>query len=217
MLSAREAYRAWAPTYGADSAVTFLENSLVEAFAVPIAGRTLLDAGCGTGRRIADTCAALAVGVDFSIEMLTASTARTPLAAADVRRLPFGDERFDIVWCRLVIGYVPDIGIVYGELARVCRRGGTILITDFHPDAAAAGHRRTFRDGAGTTREIESYVHTAETHMAAATRAGLLPGIRRDGEVGPDVHRFYIEAGKDDLYESQRGQRIVLALEYAKR
>jgi malonyl-CoA O-methyltransferase len=213
-LSAREAYRAWAPHYPPDTALTFLENLLLREFDVPTAGRAVLDAGCGTGHRLRDASAALAVGIDFTKEMLASPAGTELLAVADVRHLPFDGECFDVVWCRLVIGYLRDIDAAYAELARVCRPGGTIVVTDFHPEAAAAGHRRTFRDGAGALWEIENYVHAPEAHAGAARKAALRQVVRRDGEVGPQVRRFYADAGKSDIYDSQLGQRIVLAIRY---
>jgi malonyl-CoA O-methyltransferase len=216
ILSARDGYRAWAAQYSPETAVSYLEDALVREFDVPTSGRALLDAGCGTGRRLAHTDAALAIGVDLAPMMLAESASPALLAVADVRGLPFDDKSFDVVWCRLVIGHLPGIGAAYDELARVCRPGGTVVVTDFHPDAVTAGHRRTFRDSAGVVREIEHYVHLLAAHATAATHAKLLPAAQREGEVGPSIRHFYVDAGKSDAYEAQLGQRIVLAIAYRK-
>lgn len=45
---------------------------------------------------------------------------------------------------------------------------GYVFVTDFHPDAIAAGHRRTFTDTEGGVHEIESYVHGDHTQLAEA-------------------------------------------------
>jgi malonyl-CoA O-methyltransferase len=216
ILSARDGYRVWAAQYSPETAVSYLEDALVREFDVPTSGRSLLDAGCGTGRRLARTDAAFAVGVDLAPMMLAESASPALLAVADVRGLPFDDQSFDVVWCRLVIGHLPEIGAAYDELGRVCRPGGTVVVTDFHPDAVTAGHRRTFRDSAGVVREIEHYVHPLAAHATAATHAKLLPAAQREGEVGPSIRHFYVDAGKSDAYEAQLGQRIVLAIAYRK-
>jgi malonyl-CoA O-methyltransferase len=214
VLTAREGYRLWAPQYEAETAVSYLEDRLVAALTVPIAGRVLLDAGCGVGRRLRRTPARLAIGVDAVPEMLQSSDRAAPLAAADLRALPFATASFDIVWCRLVIGHIQELDATYAELARVCRAGGTIVITDFHPDAVAAGHRRTFRDADGATHEIEHYVHDQESHTTSAVRARLRRTVRHDGIVGPLIRPFYAAADRLGAYEAQRGLKLVLVLAY---
>jgi malonyl-CoA O-methyltransferase len=214
VLSSREGYRLWAPLYQAETAVSYLEDRLVTALTVPVTGRLLLDAGCGVGRRMRRASARLAVGVDAVPEMLQSAECVEPVAAADLRALPFAAASFDIVWCRLVIGHIGELEATYAELARVCRAGGTVVITDFHPDAVAAGHRRTFRDADGATHEIEHWVHDHTAHAAAAARVGLRRTVRHDGIVGPLIRPFYSAADRLEAYEAQRGLKLVLVLAY---
>lgn len=219
-LPAQVGYRLWAPHYAAETAISFLEDRLVAGLRLPLRGRRLLDVGCGPARRLGEaraTGASLAVGVDLTLEMLTQAPDRRLLAAADLRALPFAAAAFDVVWCRLVVGHVPALGQAYAELARVCRPGGTVVVTDFHPDAAAAGHRRTFRDAAGEVHELEHHVHAPEAHDAAAMAAGLTLAARRDGAVGAAVRGFYAAARRLDVYDAQRGLRVVLALAFRRR
>lgn len=214
VLSARQGYSRWAAHYTSETAVSALEDRVVESFGIATAGQRLLDVGCGTGRRLDGIDAAVAIGIDYTPQMLAHAATPMPLAAADVRALPFTDASFDVIWCRLVIGHVREVGQTYVELARVCRIGGTIVISDFHPDAVAAGHRRTFRDDQGTLFEIRHFTHEQSDHAAASSVAGLECIARRDGEVGPEIRSFYQSAGRTQAYESQRGLRIVLALAY---
>jgi SAM-dependent methyltransferase len=213
LLSAREAYRLWAPTYG-ENAVTFLEDQVVTTLGPSVVGRRLLDVGCGTGMRLGAADAALAVGLDLSSDMLQRAAGLK--ASADIRALPIASAAFDLVWCRLMIGYVRDLGPAYAELARVCRPRGTVVVTDFHPDAVAAGHRQTVRDPDGVRHEIEHHVHTPAAHMTAATRAGLRLARHKHGTVGPAVECFYADAGRLDLFREQMGLRIVLALAWTR-
>lgn len=214
MLTARDGYRLWAPRYETETAVSYLEDRLVAILTAPVAGRRLLDAGCGVGRRMRGTAARLAIGVDAVPEMLRCTERVEPVAAADLRALPFETAAFDVVWCRLVIGHIRELDATYAELARVCRAGGTVVISDFHPDAVAAGHRRTFRDANGETHEIEHWVHDEAAHGAAAIRARLRRTVRHDGVVGPLIRPFYATADRLDAYEAQRGLKLVLVLAY---
>lgn len=216
LVDARAGYRLWAPSYGAETAVSFLEDALVRAMTPPLAGRRLLDAGCGTGRRLRSAGAAIAVGVDLSPEMLAAGGPVPPgiaLRPGDVRALPVPDHAFDMVWCRLVIGHLPDCRPVYRELARAADAGARIVVSDFHPAAYRAGHRRSFRAGE-TVYELEHHVHDMRDHLTAAADCGLELIAAREAKVGPEVRHFYLRAGREALYRRDLGVPIVLALTF---
>jgi malonyl-CoA O-methyltransferase len=216
----REAYRAWSRRYEVETAVSLLDRHAVEGLAIPLAGRSLLDAGCGVGRRLAAAHGARrAVGVDLVPEMLAAGRARWPdlrVAAADLRALPLRDAAFDLVWCRLVVGHLPAIERAYAELGRVARPGADVVVTDFHQEAVRAGHKRTFRDQDGLVHEVEHHVHDAEAQAHAARAAGLELLERQDVRVGPPVRDFYASHDRLDLYEQQIGLSLVLLLRFRK-
>jgi len=214
-LSAREGYRLWAPRYDAETAVSCLEDEIVGSLHVAVHGRSLLDVGCGTGRRLRESGAAVAVGIDVAPEMVLQARGSL-VAAADVRALPFADESFAVVWCRLVIGHVADLATTYAELSRVCRDGGTVVVSDICPEAVAAGHRRTFRDAAGDVHEVEHFVHSMEVQVGAAGDVGLALEASLDGVVGPSIESFYVRAGRVDSYQTQRGMPLVRALSWRK-
>lgn len=218
-LRPAEAYTLWASSYSAETAISALEYTAVECLGVDVRGRRLLDVGCGVARRLTQarqSGTTLAVGVDLTPGMLAESREHELLAAADVRAIPIADRSFDVVWCRLVLGHLPDLDAAYAELARVCTPGGHVVVTDFHPDAAEAGHRRTFRDGEGVVREVEHHVHSPRDHRRAANRAALTQVQRFDRVVSETVRGFYERAGRLDAYEQQRGLAVVLALAFVR-
>lgn len=206
MLGPREAYRLWAPTYAAETPVSFLDEQLAGIMLDGLPREHLLDVGCGTGRRIAGIEGA--IGVDASPEMIEAGQAQG-LMVADVRALPFPAAQFRMVWCRLMLGHLADPLPAYRELARVCRVGGHVFITDFHPDAVKAGGRRSFRDAHGLVHEVEHYVHA--DHPVIATQTGLALVDRREARVGPAIRDFYARAGRLDVYEKSRDLKVVAA------
>lgn len=219
VATAREAYPRWAPTYEHENAVTTLECELVGRLSRSPRGLRLLDVGCGTGRRLVGSGAASAVGVELCAEMLAAGRQahdfgpEVRLLEGDARALPVPGDAFALVWCRLMIGHLPECETAYRELGRAVAVGGQVVVTDFHPDAHAAGLRRTFRDG-DEVLEIEHYVHTAEAQVAAAEKAGLVLTAAGQGVVGPPVRAFYSAAGKEALYEQQCGRPLVLGLAF---
>ncbi len=218
ILAPREGYRLWAPTYASENAITCLEDKLVSAMGPPPSGLRLLDAGCGTGRRLKDSGAASAVGVDLSPEMLEAGQANAAdadvrMVVGDVRDLPLPDRAFDLVWCRLVIGHLPECRTAYAELARVADDGAWVIVTDFHPQAYAAGHRRTFRHS-GIVHEVVHHVHDVPAQIEAARQAGLTRIDVREGAIGPEVRHFYTQTGRGDLYDRHRGLPVVVAMAF---
>jgi malonyl-CoA O-methyltransferase len=211
-LPAREGYRLWAPSYDAETAVSALEDQTVAELGVPTAHERLLDVGCGTARRLRGTSAAMSVGVDLSPEMLGRATEAPLLAAADLRLLPFADASFDVVWCRLVIGHVRNLAVAYAELSRVCRAGGTVIVSDLCAEAVARGHRRTFRDATNAVHEVEHFVYPSALQVSVARKVGLELATRREAVVGPSIEKFYAQAGRHRAFEEQRGLPLVFVL-----
>ena len=217
VLDVATAYRLWAPTYSAENAVSLIEDGLVRRLTPALADKRLLDVGCGTGRRLATAKAERATGVDQSLEMLAVARSvcgeSATLVHGDLLALPLPDATAEVTWCRLVIGHVADLQRAYDELARVTAPGGSVIVTDFHPDADAAGHRRTFR-AAGETHEVEHYRHSIDSHLAAAAAAGLRIKAVRHGAIGDDVEHFYVAAGRGASFERDAGLNVVLALQF---
>jgi malonyl-CoA O-methyltransferase len=205
-LEVRDGYRLWAPAYLRETATSFLDEELAQTMLHGLPRTHLLDAGCGVGRRIRDIPGA--VGIDLTPEMVAAGGAGN-LVAGDIRAMPFAGGEFDMVWCRLVLGHLRDPLPAYQEFHRVSMPGGYVFVTDFHPDAVRAGHRRTFTDQAGVAHEIEHYVHT--NHADLAREAGLAPVERREAAVGPSVRDFYVRGIGRRAYVRDFGLKLVSA------
>jgi len=90
--------------------------------------------------------------------------------------------------------------------------GARLIVTDFHPDALRAGHRRTFRDPRGALREIETHPHTPDAHAAAAQAAGFSSADVREYRVGPLVKTLYEAAGRRAHYDQDVGLPLVFGL-----
>ncbi len=222
-MSARDAYPLWASTYDGETPVSVLEEAAVRALTPSLGGKSVLDAACGNARRIRSIGeqVARAVGVDLVFEMLTAPHAggalrerAVHLVNADVRALPFAPRSFDVIWCRLALGHLPDLADAYAELARVGVPGATLIVTDFHPAAARAGHTRSFRDPLGARREIEHHIYELGDHEVAAARAGLRLDRSLEPGVGPAIKSFYDAPAVLKAYEAQLGLPLVAAMQF---
>lgn len=94
----------------------------------------ILDAGCGTGvtlRSIGDEIGAERFGFDIAREAASswASRGLTRMTVGSVNAIPFRDASFDAVLCLDVLecAGVDEAG-AYGELLRVTRRGGYLVL-----------------------------------------------------------------------------------------
>jgi SAM-dependent methyltransferase len=222
VLKTREAYRLWSDTYDQENPLTVLDEAAVRMFTPELEGLDLLDAACGTGRRLVfgENAPRSAAGVDLVFEML-ARGRRVPgrpstTSAADVRSLPFPAARFDVAWCRLAAGHLPALAPLYAELARVLRPGGYAVVTDFHPEAIRRGHARVFRDAAGAAHTVEHVVHEPGDHETAARAAGLSFDSGGWLSIGSEVRAFYERAGKLDRFGRDAGMPLLLALRFSR-
>jgi len=111
---------------------------------VKIAPKMILDAGAGTGSAISPLFArykkAQVVALDLSENMLNRSARhgsffRSPhLVCADVERLPFADNVFDLVFSSLSMQWCNDLNAAFLEAKRVLKPGGLFVFTIFGPD-----------------------------------------------------------------------------------
>jgi len=108
-------------------------SRLEEATGRQVAGRSLLNVGCGTGgfNAVAARAGALAFGVDASEEAVAIAAARAPdgrVLRGLAEALPFPAERFDLVFCYSTLEHVADARRAVGEMVRVLRPGGLLYL-----------------------------------------------------------------------------------------
>jgi ubiquinone/menaquinone biosynthesis C-methylase UbiE len=195
IMSTQAGYDRWAEIYDTEqNPLISLEEPVVDRLLGDVAGLDVVDVGCGTGRhtlRLAGRGARV-VGVDFSDGML--ARARDKEGAAHVEwvahdltdlPLPFEDRSFDRVVCALVVDHIADLDGFFGELARLCRAGGRVVVTVMHPAMMLKGTQARFVDP-DTGRETRPASHTnlISDYVNAAVSAGV--GIVEVGESSVD-------------------------------
>jgi len=97
-------------------------------------GDRVLDLAAGTAVSTVELekSGAWCVAADFSVGMLRAGAARpVPKVAADATRLPFADGVFDAVTISFGLRNVVDNLTGLGEMARVTRPGGRLVVCEF--------------------------------------------------------------------------------------
>lgn len=103
--------------------------------AAQLRGKLVLDAGAGTGRfsEVMADMGARVVGVDLSLAVEAAHRNLghrddVLIAQADIGRLPFGPETFDVIVSIGVLHHTPDTRRHFEALVPLLKRGGTIAI-----------------------------------------------------------------------------------------
>ena len=117
-----------------DDTSFFVQRDHILQWIGPLAGKQILDAGCGVGAFSEPwTKDNSVVGVDFSEKSLEFAAGRgLKTIPADLTALPFAAGSFDLVVCIGVIQLIENYLPVINELARVTKPGGLLLIQTLH-------------------------------------------------------------------------------------
>jgi SAM-dependent methyltransferase len=169
-------YDDFAEAYTAENETSLMnahyERPATLELAGDVAGRRILDAGCGAGPLFAALRdrGAVVTGIDQSAGMLEHARRRlgadADLRVADLAEpLPFPDDAFDDVVASLVLHYLEDWKPVLAELRRVLRTGGRLIASVNHPFMVNLTHRQ-----AGPRPDyFEQYTWTDEFEMHGRT------------------------------------------------
>lgn len=184
ILPVRDGYDRWAEIYDEeDNPLVLLEQPRVMELLGEVRGLRVADIGCGTGRhalRLA-TGGAIVTGVDFSEVMLARARGKPGAEAIQfihhdlAKPLPLPPAWFDRVLCCLVAEHIQDLPGFFGELKRICRPNGLVVLSMMHPAMMLRGVQARFRDPR-TGREVrpQSCPHQVSDYVMAAVRAGLV-------------------------------------------
>lgn len=140
-----------------------------------------LDAGCGRGLYMRELAASarLATGVDQSVDNLRRlgdMNGPRRLVAAQLQRLPYRDNSFDLVLCIEVLTHIPpdEQHDALSELFRVLRPGGALLIS-VHNLTRHKAHelKRQFARGGWTQAGAAVFPVSLAAFRRAVERAGF--------------------------------------------
>ena len=156
---ANDAYDALAEGYAAriDTKAhnAFYERPATLSLLGSVAGKRVLDAGCGVGKyaELLLEAGAIVVAIDANARMLALARRRlgskpVELIQANLeRKLDFlADSSFDVVLCALVLDYVFDWHQAFSEFSRVLKPGGEVVFSVTHPfvDYVEHHHRNNY-------------------------------------------------------------------------
>ena len=200
----------------------YYERPAMLALAGDVAGRRILDAGCGSGPLLAalrDRGAAVA-GFDRSAGMLEVARRRlgddADLRVAELGGpLPYPDDAFDDVTASLVLHYLEDWGPALAELRRVLTPGGRLIASVNHPFRENLWHREiglkpdyfatydyvTEWTVGGEAALLRFWTRPLHAMTGAFTAAGFRISVISEPAVAPDTPR---ELLPDDISDTGR-------------
>lgn len=186
----------------------------------------VLDAGCGAGHLTAELAdrGATVVGLDASRGMLGYARERLPAVEfllADLGRdLPFEAAAFDGVTSSLALHYVREWNTLFGELRRVVRPGGWVVVSVQHPHADFEEYdgSRNYHEAERVSATWESFgvevdVPAYRRPLSAMVQPALDAGLRLDRVLEPTPTEAYRRADPERYeYEATHPNFLCLRL-----
>jgi len=183
IVPTRAGYDRWAEVYDdEDNPLVLLEEKHMGPLAGDVAGLTVADIGCGTGRHALRWAAAGAhvTAVDFSTAMLKRARAKPGADTVTFVRhdlakpFPLESAAFDRVFCCLVLDHIAALDKFFRQLRLLCRPSGCVIVSVMHPAMSLRGVQARFIDPA-TGRRISpaGHAHQMSDYLMAALRASL--------------------------------------------
>lgn len=117
------------------------EWSSLQAMLPALAGKRVLDLGCGYGwfcRSAREQGASEVVGIDLSSRMLARAAELTRDPAIHYRRedlaaLVLDGVQYDLIYSSLALHYLAEVGPLFGQLFEALRPGGRLVFSVEHP------------------------------------------------------------------------------------
>ena len=164
-----------------------LEERLIVDLVGPVEDLSVLDLGCGDGALASQFAhlGARVTGLDADSRMLTAARRRAemeqiklPLVLGRLEALPFPDTSFDRVVAVTVLCFVRDADRAVGEMARVLRPGGRVLVGELGRFSLWAAIRRIRGWLGATTWKFARFRTAGELRALVEAHGLVVHGLR---------------------------------------
>ena len=181
VMATARGYDSWAATYDGEPNGAFpIQDRVLLPMLDALEPGVTIDAACGTGRTSHELVRRghRVLGFDISPGMLARARVNVPgaeFAEASFTAMPVGDAGADHVVCTLALSHLPDLGLFFGEAARVLKPGGHLVIS------ATRGHfigsplyPIIEHDTEGNVGYLPNWRHSTGDYLRAALRHGFV-------------------------------------------
>jgi ubiquinone/menaquinone biosynthesis C-methylase UbiE len=225
-LDAERAYDMWSDSYDRQRGNLMLDlDELIFAKLIEgmdLANKKIADIGCGTGRhwqKIYAKKPKLLMGFDVSEGMLQHLKKKYPTAmvvqSIDNLLSNEPDGSIDCIVSTLTIAHIKNIEEAILHWCRVLKKGGDLVITDFHPGMLARGGRRSFSH-AGKSLAVLNYIHPLHQVKNIFARHGLKVIEQSEKWIDETVRPYYEAQNALAVYERFMGLPVIYGLHLKK-
>lgn len=173
-----------------------------------VGGKSVLDAGCGTGYGLAllaegDPTELTAIDIDdgaVAAARRYADRHGASVACGDLQALEFDDDSFDLAVCFETIEHLPSPERGVAELRRVVRPGGTLIVSSPNPDVYPSGNEHHLHElRPDELRElVGKHFESTRVFLQHAWLASTIEPVDRNGD-----------AGGEDSVRMRRARRLL--------
>ena len=177
-------------------------------------GKRTLDVGCGCGFNLAlhGALAAVAVGIDLSLNALRQArryaieqgvSERVFLIRGDIRQLALPAGSFDLITCVGVLHHIPDHAAALANMARLLDESGVLMLGLYHPGGRFWHRLKRWALSACLGRDTERRVRWARRlfNIRAEAQKYHIPAdiYARDAYAVPVEKAFSVKRMADEL------------------
>jgi ubiquinone/menaquinone biosynthesis C-methylase UbiE len=180
------AYDEWAETYDTvENRTRDLAAEVLRKVDLNLAGRSVIEVGCGTGRNTEwlarpEAGSTNIAAMDFSEAMLERARARVTdprvrFIQHDARAMwPLATASADVIIAMLILEHVEHLEPFFAEAARTLNAGGELFICELHPERQLLGGQARFTSTqTGEHRRVPAFLHMTADYLKAGMSSGF--------------------------------------------
>ncbi len=225
-INPEKGYDIWAVSYDdqPDNLMLALDEAVFTSLVtgLELTGKKIVDVGCGTGRhwkKIVDAQPGQLTGYDISEGMLTMLRQKFPASETyqltDNKLFNTATGSCDIIISTLTMAHIENAKDALQEWGRVLKPGGSVIITDYHPEVLQKGGQRTFKHN-GKTVAVKNYIHPVEELKTIAGQLGWQLLRLNEKRIDDTVRHYYEKQSALHVFDSFKGMPVIYGLLFQK-
>jgi len=224
--TAVEAYDIWADSYDVQPGNLMLDldeiifSTLIGD--IDLKNKKIADIGCGTGRhwqKLYNGNPSLLMGFDVSAGMLNQLSRKFPHAIThhitDNQLNMIPAAFVDCIITTLTVAHIVNIAEAIASWSDIIKKGGDLVITDFHPAMLSQGGKRSFKHK-GKSMSVVNYVHGLNDVKTIFENNGFTLVKQEERFIDESVKSYYSMQNAMPVYERFKGLPVIYGLHLKK-